>query len=205
METPSELSPSRRSVRPFASLFVGLVARGVAARSGTGDGLAGVPLWVRLLIPGAGFMTPSGGPCVPTFPRVSVWVSFPDGSEYASFCYKYVDLLSLSRRFFPTLCSGLTFPPFQVQGERDETAALRSCATDMFREAHVEVIVAEISRGADSIPKSRQAGRSAQADLPPMRFTWIDRCDVNEPGAIVPRRGDGRPEDQRICPQAEPT
>ena len=38
-----------------------------------------------------------------------------------------------------------------------------------------------------------------------MRFTWIDRCDVNEPGTIVPRRCDVRPEDQRVCPQAEPT
>ena len=99
----------------------------------------------------------------------------------------------------------MTFPPFQVQGEREETAALSSCATSMFIEAHVEVIVADISRGADSIPKSSQAGRSAQADRPPMRFTWIDRCDVNEPGTIVPRRGDGRPTDPRICPQAEST
>ena len=82
---------------------------------------------------------------------------------------------------------------------------MRSCATDMFIEAHVEVIVADVSRGADAIPKSRQAVRSAPADRPPMRFTWIDRCDVNEPGTIVPRRCDVRPEDQRVCPQAEPT
>ena len=75
----------------------------------------------------------------------------------------------------------------------------------MFIEANVEVLVADVSRGADSIPKASQAVRSAQADLPPMRFTWIDRCDVNEHGTIGPRRCDGRPEDQRICPQAEPT
>ena len=74
----------------------------------------------------------------------------------------------------------------------------------MFIEAHVEGVVAEVSRGADSIPKSRQAVRSAQADLPPMRFTWIPRSDVNEPGTIVPRRCAVRPKDQRICPQAEP-
>ena len=103
------------------------------------------------------------------------------------------------------VCEGLTFPPFQVQGEREETAALSSCATSMFIEANVEVIVADVSRGADSIPKSSQAVRSAQADLPPMRFTWVPRSDVNEPGAIGPRRCDGRPKDQRICPQAEPT
>ena len=54
---------------------------------------------------------------------------------------------------------GVTFPPFQVQGEREETAALSSCATSMFLEANVEVIVAEVSRGADSIPKSSQAAR----------------------------------------------
>ena len=75
----------------------------------------------------------------------------------------------------------------------------------MFIEANVEVIVADVSCGADSIPKSRQAVRLAPANLPPMRFTWIDRCDVNEPGTIVPRRCAVRPEDQRVCPQAEPT
>ena len=63
----------------------------------------------------------------------------------------------------------------------------------------------QIAPGADSIPKSSQAVRSAPADLTPMRFTWIPRADVNEPGTIVPRRCDGRPKDQRICPQAEPT
>ena len=99
----------------------------------------------------------------------------------------------------------MTFPPFQVQGEREETAALSSCATSMFMEANVEVIVADVSRGADSIPKSSQAVRLAPANRPPMRFTWVPRSDVNEPGAIGPRRCDGRPTDQRICPQAEPT
>ena len=75
----------------------------------------------------------------------------------------------------------------------------------MFLEANVEVIVADVSRGADAIPKSSQAARSAPANLPPMRFTWVSRSDVNEHGTIVPRRCDGRPTDQRVCPQAEPT
>ena len=48
---------------------------------------------------------------------------------------------------------------------------MSSCAAHMFIEAHVEGVVADVSRGADSIPKSSQAVRSAQADLPPMRFT----------------------------------
>ena len=66
-------------------------------------------------------------------------------------------------------------------------------------------VLADMSRGADSIPKASQASRSAQADLLPVRFTCIDRCDVNEPDTIVPRRCDGRPEDPRFCPPAEPT
>ena len=72
-------------------------------------------------------------------------------------------------------------------------------------EATIQVVLADVSRGADSIPKSSQAGRAAPADRPPVRFTWIARSDVNEPGTLGPRRGDGRPEAQRICPQAEPT
>ena len=83
-------------MRRFASLFVGPVARGAAARSGTGNGLAWVPLWV----PGAIFLPPSGVPFVPTFSRVCVCVSFPDGSEYALFFYKYADLRSLNRPIF---------------------------------------------------------------------------------------------------------
>ena len=81
---------------------------------------------------------------------------------------------------------------------------MSSCATYMFIEANVEVIVADVSSGADSIPKSSQAVRLAQANLPPMRFTWVPRSDVNEHGTTVPRRGDVRPEGQRVCPQAEP-
>ena len=53
--------------------------------------------------------------------------------------------------------------------------------------------------------KSSQASRSAPADRRPVRFTWIARSDVNEPGTIGPRRCDGRPEDPRHCPPAEPT
>ena len=71
-------------------------------------------------------------------------------------------------------------------------------------ETTIQVVFADMSRDADSIPKSSQAVRSVQADRPPMRFTWIPRSDVNEHGTIVPRRCDVRPKDQRVCPQAEP-
>ena len=99
----------------------------------------------------------------------------------------------------------VTVPPFPpVQGEREETAALSSGATSMCIEATVEGAIADVASGADSIPKSRQAGRSAPADRLPVRFTAVARADVNEPGTIVPRRCDGRPKDQRICPQADP-
>ena len=72
-------------------------------------------------------------------------------------------------------------------------------------ETTIQVVLADMSRGADAIPKASQASRSAQADLRPMRFTWVPRSDVNEPDAIGPRRCDGRPTDPRICPQAEST
>ena len=72
-------------------------------------------------------------------------------------------------------------------------------------EATIQVVFADMSRGADSIPKASQAVRSAPADRPPMRFTWIARSDVNEPGTIVPRRCGGRPKDQWVCLLAEPT
>ncbi len=75
----------------------------------------------------------------------------------------------------------------------------------MILEATVVGVTATVSTGADSIPKSRQASRSAPADLLPVRFTWLPRADVNEPGTIGPRRCAGRPEDPRICPQVEPT
>ena len=83
------------------------------------------------------------------------------------------------------LARKITSMSAQFSGRRP---ALSSCATYMFIEANVEVIVADVSSGADSIPKSSQAGRSAPADLPPMRFTWLPRADVNEPGTIGPRR-----------------
>ena len=83
-------------------------------------------------------------------------------------------------------------------------AALRCSTADKIFGANVENVDANLARGADSIPKSSQAVRSAPADLPPMRFTWIPRSDVNERGTIVPRRCDGRPKDQRLCPQTEP-
>ncbi|MDE0505173.1 MAG: hypothetical protein OXI86_13940 [Candidatus Poribacteria bacterium] len=63
----------------------------------------------------------------------------------------------------------------------------------------------DISRGADSLPKASQASRSAQADLLPVRFTWLPQADVNESGATRPSGCDGRPEDQRLGPQAEAT
>ena len=72
-------------------------------------------------------------------------------------------------------------------------------------EATIQVVLADMSRGADSIPKSSQAVRAAPADRPPMRFTWLHRADVNEPDTIGPRRCAGRPEDQRTGPPAEPT
>ena len=72
-------------------------------------------------------------------------------------------------------------------------------------ETTIPVVLADMPPGADSIPKASQAGRLAPADLPPMRFTWVPRSDVNEHGTIVPRRCGVRPKDQRICPQAEPT
>ena len=74
----------------------------------------------------------------------------------------------------------------------------------MFIEANVEVIVADISRGADSIPKSSQAVRSAQADLPPVRFPLNDRENGNEQGATFPRMCALRSEAQRDCPKAGP-
>ena len=37
-----------------------------------------------------------------------------------------------------------------------------------------------------------------------MWFTWLPQADVNEPGTTRPRGCDGRPTDQRICPQAKP-
>ncbi|MXX11579.1 MAG: hypothetical protein F4201_05690 [Nitrospira sp. SB0677_bin_15] len=72
-------------------------------------------------------------------------------------------------------------------------------------EAKIQVVLTALSRGADSLPKARQAARVAPAARTPMRFTCIDRCDVNEPGTIVPRRCDGRPRDQRLGPQVEAT
>ena len=72
-------------------------------------------------------------------------------------------------------------------------------------EATIQVVLTALFPGADSIPQSSQASRSAPADLLPVRFTWIARSDVNEPGTLGPRRGDGRPRDQRLGPQTEPT
>ena len=72
-------------------------------------------------------------------------------------------------------------------------------------EATGEGAIADGSPGADSLPQARQASRSVPADLRPVRFTWIARSDGNEPGTLGPRRGDGRPEDQRLGPQAEAT
>ena len=63
----------------------------------------------------------------------------------------------------------------------------------------------DMSRGADSLPKASQAARAAPADRPPMRFPAISRSDGNEPGATRPSGCDGRPEDQRLGPQAEAT
>ena len=68
-----------------------------------------------------------------------------------------------------------------------------------------QVVLADLSRGADSIPQSSQAVRAAPADWLPMRFTWLPRADVNEHAPTVPRRCDVRPQDQRLCPQTEPT
>ena len=59
--------------------------------------------------------------------------------------------------------------------------------------------------GAASLPKARQVVRAAPADRPPVRFTWIARSDGNETDTLGPRRGAGRPEDQRLGPQAEAT
>ena len=67
-------------------------------------------------------------------------------------------------------------------------------------EATIQVVLADLSRGADSIPKSSQAARAAPADRPPMRFPAISRSDGNEPGATRPSGCDGRPEDQRLGP-----
>ena len=134
-KTPScERSPSRRSVLRVASFFVIPLARGAATRSGTGDGSARVPLWLRPRGPGAVFMPPSGVPFVPTFPPSSVYVSFPDGSEYALFSYKYADLLSLNRPIFSdTLLRGrsngwsprpgLSLPPALSRRMREKTLA----------------------------------------------------------------------------------
>ncbi len=71
-------------------------------------------------------------------------------------------------------------------------------------QATIQFVLADMSRGADSIPKSSQAGRAAPADQLPVRFTWIARSDGNEPDTLDPSRGDGRPENQRLGPQAEP-
>ena len=62
-----------------------------------------------------------------------------------------------------------------------------------------------MSRGAASLPQARQAARGAPANRPPVRFPAIARSDGNEPGATCPSGCDGRPEDQRICPQTEAT
>ena len=55
--------------------------------------------------------------------------------------------------------------------------------------------------GADSIPKTSQAARSAPADRPPVRVTWIARFDVTEPGTTRPRGCDGRPQGPRLGPR----
>jgi len=72
-------------------------------------------------------------------------------------------------------------------------------------ETTIQVVLTALPRGADSMPTSRQASRSAPADLRPVRFPWIARSDGNEPDTIGPRRCAGRPRDQRLCPQTEAT
>ena len=101
-------------------------------------------------------LTHSGVPLVRPFHPFSICVSFPNGSEYAVFCYKYVDLLSVNR---PIFSGTVIFLPIEVHVEREGLMALSSCATSRFMEATVEVSVADGSSGADSIPKSSQAVR----------------------------------------------
>ena len=101
--------------------------------------------------------------------------------------------------------SQICTPPNEVPGEGEDMAAFFCYAAHKIVEANVQGIVADVSTGADSIPKASQAVRAAPANRPPMRFTWLPQADVNEPDTLVPRRGDGRPEDPRRCPQAEAT
>ena len=69
----------------------------------------------------------------------------------------------------------------------------------------IQVVLADVSPGADSLPKASQVVRAAPADRPPVRFPAIARSDGNEPCATRPSGCDGRPEDQRLGPQAEAT
>ena len=48
---------------------------------------------------------------------------------------------------------------------------LTSLRGPQFLAATIQVVLADLSRGADSIPQSSQAVRAAPADRPPMRFT----------------------------------
>lgn len=55
--------------------------------------------------------------------------------------------------------SPCNFPPIEVHVESEKMAALICCATHKIVEATVAAVVADISCGADAIPKASQAVR----------------------------------------------
>lgn len=116
---------------------------------------------------GVGLMTPSGVPLFPTFHSFSVCISFPEGSEYALFSYKYAHFPSVNRPFFSdTEACGVDFAGFGPARPqyRDRVAASGNGGLDRdaFGKGAVDIIFGAVVRhGVNANDELRRLARSA--------------------------------------------